>query len=682
MLPHASPLSLALFMLVYFGVMGLSGFILLKRRPGLQPVFYFLLAAGSVGTAFSGLWGLECACDLRSTLGGGLPSLPFHVRLDALSSFFLLLLGGASTGILIFSGGYFKTLSGPKAGRMFLRLALFLGTMTSVVLADDAYLFMLSWESMALVSFFLVITDDDQEEVRHAGYLYLLMAHLGSLLILVAFALLATHETSGRFPSLSAFSFEAMGKTVMSPAIAFMVFFSGFLGFGAKAGLLPLHVWLPEAHPVAPTPVSSLLSGVMLKTAIYGLIRVFLGLEGLEHIFYQWGVAVFLAGAFMALFGILYALLQSDPKKLLAYSSIENIGIILLGLGLSVLYLKKGFPVAGVIALAATLYHSINHAFFKSLLFLGAGTMIHASGKKDLNAMGGLLRKMPISGLLVLIGVLSISGLPPMNGFVSEWLMLQSTLQVSDIPQTLIRSIILLGAALLVLASALAAMGFVKFFGIGYLGLPRSEGARQAREASVPERVGMAWLVTGCFALGLFPTFFLRWIDQVIFHMTGLSLPDSALSSGWLWLVPDSRHSASYSPLILFILLLLFMPLGWGISRWFGRPRRRRTPAWTCGYDIRTPRMQDSAGSFGQPIRHFFANFFLMKRHLPDPEEKDPVFELTVEDPHWFYLYRPILHLFFRLASLAEKVRTGKISVYLIYSFITLLLLLTLLRWL
>ncbi len=381
MLPPADPLSLALLMVVYFGAMGFSGFFLLKRWPGLQPALYTLLALGGVGTALSGLWGLECSCDLRMILGGGLPNLPFHVRLDALSSFFLLLLGGVSAGVLLFSGGYFTGLSGSKAGTMYLRMALFLGTMAGVFLADDAYFFMLSWESMALVSFFLVLTDDDQEEVKNAGYLYLLMAHFGSLLILVSFGLLATHETSGTFPSLSSLTFEEMGRTTLSPSIAFLVFFSALLGFGAKAGLLPLHVWLPEAHPVAPTPASSLLSGVMLKTAIYGMIRVFLGLMGLDQISYQWGIVVFLAGAFMALFGILYALLQSDPKKLLAYSSIENIGIILLGLGLSLLYLKKGSPVAGVIALSATLYHSINHAFFKSLLFLGAGTMIHASGK-------------------------------------------------------------------------------------------------------------------------------------------------------------------------------------------------------------------------------------------------------------------------------------------------------------
>jgi len=682
MISSLNPLLLTLLTLLLWGTVGLSGFFLLRKWPILQAPFYFLLAAGGVGLSISGIWGLQSSCDFRWTLPGGLPNLPFHVRQDSLSSFFLLLLGGASTGILIFSGGYFKGLSPSKSSTMFLRIALFLGTMGAVFLADDAYLFMVSWESMALVSFFLVTTDDDKEDVRNAGYLYLLMAHFGSLLILVAFGLLASHETSSGVPSLSAFSFEAMGKTTMTPAISFLVFFSALLGFGAKAGLLPLHVWLPEAHPVAPTPASSLLSGVMLKTAIYGLLRVILGIEGLNHTAYQWGIVVFLVGAFMALFGILYALLQSDPKKLLAYSSIENIGIILLGFGLSVLYLKKGYAIPGVIALAAALYHSINHAFFKSLLFLGAGTMIHASGKNDLNAMGGLLRRMPVSGLFVLAGVLAISGLPPLNGFVSEWLMLQSTLQVSPIPETLIRSVILLGAALLVLASALAAMGFVKFFGIGYLGLPRSEGALHAHEVSLSEKLGMGWLVAGCFALAFFPTLMLRWIEQVVFHMTGLSLPEAAFSSGWLWLVPISRQSASYSPGLLFSLLLLLLPLGWILSKFLGRPSSRRiVPVWTCGYDIRTPRMQDSAGSFGQPIRHFFANFFLMKRHLPDPTEKDPVFELTVEDPHWTYLYRPVLRSFFRLTDLAESVRTGKISIYLIYSFVTLLLLLTLLRW-
>lgn len=675
------PLETSLLVLLFWGITAILGFFLLRKSRAFLSPLLFLLAAGGVTLAFSGLSGLAASADLHRIVPGGLPGLPFHFRQDPLSSFFLLLLGGAATGILIFSAGYLRSLPTPRIPSFFLRTALFLASMEGVLLADDAYLFMVFWETMALVSYALVVTENTREDVRNAGYLYLLMAHFGSLLILAAFFFLASREPSGLAPGLSAFTFEAMGKSVPTGGVALLIFVCALLGFGAKAGLLPLHVWLPEAHPVAPSPASALLSGIMLKTAVYGLLRVSFGLLGPGHLNYSWGVPVLLAGGFMALFGILHALLQSNPKKLLAYSSIENIGIIFLGIGLSILYLSSGHPVAGELALGASLYHAINHAFFKSLLFLGAGTMIHASGTNDLNTMGGLLRRMPFSGVLVLGGVLCISGLPPGNGFVSEWLLLQASLQAGTLSGTLLRSAVLLGAALLVLASALAAMGFVKFYGIGYLGIPRSEGAQKAHEVTIPERLGMAWLMAGCLLLALLPVQMLKWIDNVLHSLTGTSLPTTTLSPGWLWLLPLPPQGASYSPALLLGLLALLLPLGGVLPRVFGRSSFRKTPVWGCGYEIRTPRMQDSAGSFGQPIRHFFANFFLMKRHLPDPSEKDPVFELTVEDPHWAFLYRPVFRLFQGLAVLAERVRTGRISVYLVYSFGTLILLLTVFRW-
>ncbi|MCL4485863.1 MAG: hydrogenase 4 subunit B [Nitrospirae bacterium] len=675
------PLDISLFVLSFWGITGTLGFFLLRRSRAFLGPLLFLLASGAAVLSCSGIWGLADSTDLHRILPGGLPGLPFHFRQDPLSSFFLLLLGGAGTGILIFAAGYLRSLPSPRLPSFFFRTALFMASMEGVLLADDAYVFMVFWETMALVSYALVVTENDREEVRNAGFLYLLMAHLGSLLILVAFFFLASREPSGFAGGLQSFTFESMGKSLPSPGVALLVFVCALLGFGAKAGLIPLHVWLPEAHPVAPSPASALLSGVMLKTAIYGLLRVFFGLLGPDHLNYSFGIPVLLAGGFMALFGILHALLQSDPKKLLAYSSIENIGIIFLGIGLSILYLRSGHPIAGDIALGASLYHAINHAFFKSLLFLGAGTMAHASGTNDLNTMGGLLRRMPYSGVFVLFGVLCISGLPPGNGFVSEWLLLQASLQAGTLSGTLFRSAVLLGAALLVLASALAAMGFVKFYGIGYLGIPRSEGAQKAHEVSLPERLGMAWLVAGCLLLALLPVLMLAWIGRVLRPLTGSSFSEATLSSGWMQLLPLSPQGASYTPALLLGLLCLLIPLAWLIPRFFGRGSSRRAPVWGCGYEIRTPRMQDSAGSFGQPIRHFFADFFLMKRHLPEPTEKDPVFELTVEDPHWAFLYRPVFRLFQALASLAERVRTGRISVYLVYSFGTLILLLSVFRW-
>jgi formate hydrogenlyase subunit 3/multisubunit Na+/H+ antiporter MnhD subunit len=681
MTPFSDPLDTSLFVLLAWGIAGVLGFILLQRSRILLGPLSLLLAAGGIILASSGIRGLVRGSDLRQVLPGGLPGLPFHVRQDPLSSFFLLILGGAATGILLFSAGYLKSLPPSRLPAYFLRTALFLASMEGVFLADDAYVFMVFWEIMALVSYALVVTESDREEVRNAGFLYLLMAHFGSLLIMVAFFVLASHEPSGLSPGLSAFTFESMRTSAPPTGAALLVFICALLGFGAKAGLIPLHVWLPEAHPVAPSPASALLSGIMLKTAIYGILRVFFGLLGLGHLDYTWGVPVLLAGGLMALFGILHALVQSDPKKLLAYSSIENIGILFLGIGLAILYMRSGHSLAGEIALAASLYHAINHAFFKSLLFMGAGTMIHATGSHDLNGMGGLLRRMPVSGGFVLVGVLCIAGLPPGNGFVSEWLLLQAALQAGSLSGTLLRSAVLLGGALLVLASALAAMGFVKFYGIGYLGLPRSEGARNAHDVSAAEKIGMAWMVAGCLLLALSPVRMLGWIEQALRPLTGAPLSGSPSLTGWLWLLPLPPRGATFSPVILLGILAILLPLALLIPRLFGKTSRRQSPVWGCGYGTRTFRMQDSAGSFAQPIRHFFANFFLMKRHLPEPGEKRPTFELTVEDPHWAYLYRPILRLFQSLAGLAEKVRSGRISVYLVYSFGTLIFLLTVFRW-
>ncbi|MHB8368279.1 MAG: hydrogenase 4 subunit B [Leptospirales bacterium] len=679
--PLTTPLLESLWILAAWATTGLAGSWLVLRIPALSRFLYGLLALESLFMAHSGFRGLAERSDTRLVLAGGIPGLPFHFRQDPLSSFFLLLLGAASVGTLIYTGGFMKNEPPRTNALFFLRTALFLSSMGGVFLADDAYIFMLSWELMALVSFFMILTERKREDVRRAGYLYLLMAHGGSLLILFAFALLASHGSLSGPHSLEDFSFSSMSKTLLSPPLALLVFLLAVLGFGAKAGILPLHVWLPLAHPAAPAPASALLSGIMLKTAVYGLLRILFGLEGLPQLHASFGIGLLLAGGVMALFGILYALLQSNPKSLLAYSSIENIGIILLGIGLSILYLKTGHPAAGAVALSAALYHAMNHAFFKSLLFLGAGTMVHATGETDLNRMGGLLHKMPLSGLFVLVGVFSISGLPPTNGFVSEWLLLQATLQAPSLSGTILRSAVLFGAALLVLSSALAAMGFLKFFGIGYLGQPRSEGARDAHECSLPERIGMGWLTLGTLFLGFFPAFVLSGIRGAVFSLSGADLPSFSHEFGWTWLLPFPPHGPSTSPIFLAgLLLLLALPVFW-LARLPGRGRRRSVPAWGCGYPGPTERSQASAESFAQPIRHFFPVFFSMKRHIPTPDDPDPVFSLAVEDPHWPLLYRPLFRLFSLVAESAEKVRTGRISVYLVYSFATLLFLLSVLRW-
>ncbi|MGH8519530.1 MAG: hydrogenase 4 subunit B, partial [Panacagrimonas sp.] len=495
-------------------LVGVAGVFALRR---LALVARWLFPAG-------GLLGLLLFGVARSALGAtpaiavlpiGLPQLPFHLRLDGLSAFFLMVIGGASAGVSAFASGYFRKGEGTPPGLLCLQYHVFLAAMAFVILADDAYLFMVAWETMALSSYFLVTTDHRIAAIRAAGFLYLLIAHIGAIAILLCFGVL--HGGQGDY------SFAALRAAELSPFWAHVAFVLAFIGFGAKAGMIPLHAWLPEAHPAAPSPVSALMSGVMIKTAIYGMVRVIYDLIG--EVRWEWGVVVLLIGAGTTLFGVLFALMQHDLKRLLAYHSVENIGIILLGLGMSMVFFGFGHPAAGALGLIAALYHTLNHAVFKGLLFLGAGSILHSTGLKDLNHMGGLIRTMPAVAFHFLIGALAISALPPLNGFVSEWLTFQTALQAPLLEHGVVRSLLPLFAATLALAGALTAMCFVKVYGVAFLGQPRMELERKG-DAGPMERLGMAWLAAGCFVLGLFPAAMLHMLNQV-----GLSLTGHGLSS-------------------------------------------------------------------------------------------------------------------------------------------------------
>jgi formate hydrogenlyase subunit 3/multisubunit Na+/H+ antiporter MnhD subunit len=604
----------------------------------------------------------------------GLPDLPFHLRLDPLAGFFLLLLGVVAAGVSVYAIGYFRSESAARLRLISLQYHVFLAAMAFVVLADDAYLFMVAWETMALASYFLVTTDHRLPPIRSAGFLYLLMAHLGAIAILLSFGVM--HGGSGDY------SFDALRAAQLSPAWASVAFLLAFAGFGAKAGLLPLHAWLPEAHPAAPTPVSALMSGVMIKTAIYGLVRVSYDLIGALR--WEWGLLVLAVGAATTLFGVLYALMQHDLKRLLAYHSVENIGIILLGLGMSMVFVGFGHPAAGVLALIAALYHTLNHAVFKGLLFLGAGSILHATGLRDLNAMGGLIRQLPATAFYFLIGALAISALPPLNGFVSEWLTFQAALQAPILENGVVRSLLPLFAATLALAGALTAMCFVKVFGVAFLGRPREPRhgahAAPARDAGLAERLSQAWLAAGCVVLGLFPTAMLLTLNRVAASLTGSSLGSEALESSWLWLVPTHAAQASYSPIVFFVVVLGVVLITIRLVRVFYHGRVRVADPWDCGFPEQTARMQDTGEAFGQPIRHVFGPLYLMKRHLPGAEDPAPKYSLKIEDRHWYWLYLPVARLAESVSAKIGLLQQGRISVYLMYSFVTLLALLLFVR--
>jgi hydrogenase-4 component B len=631
-------------------------------------------AAAGLALAAFGLNAIWSVSE-QLTLPLGLPDLPFHLRTDPLAGFFLMLLGAVSAGISFYAGGYFR---GETAGRLALIAAqyhVFLASMAFVIVADDAYLFMVAWETMALSSYFLVTTDHEQPAIRSAGFLYLLIAHLGAIAILLCFGVMQGGEGD--------YTFEALRRAPLSPFWASVAFLLAFFGFGAKAGILPLHAWLPEAHPAAPSPVSALMSGIMLKTAIYGMIRVIYDLIG--EVRWEWGVLVLAIGAATTLFGVLYALMQHDLKRLLAYHSVENIGIILLGLGLSMVFIGSGHPAAGALGLIAALYHTLNHAVFKGLLFLGAGSILRSTGLRNLNEMGGLIRRMPKTAFYFLIGALAISALPPLNGFVSEWLTFQAALQAPLLRDGVVRSLLPLFAATLALAGALTAMCFVKVYGVAFLGRERERHSApdphaSGADAGNMERYGMAWLAAGCFVLGLFPSTFLLMLDRVCVTLTGQGLSREALESGWLWLVPTAATQASYSPIIFLAVIVSVTLLGVLVVRRVYHLRVRRSDPWDCGYPEQDSRMQDTADAFGQPIRHVFGPVYRMRQHVPAPEDPKPRFEIEVEDRFWRTLYLPVARLAEYLSSRVALMQQGRISIYLLYSFLTLIALLVFVR--
>ena len=625
-----------------------------------------LFALSGVAAVVAGLLTLLNHGVYTAELPLGLPWLPWQVRLDPLAGFFLCLIGIVTTAVGVYGYGYMR---GYERGRESLPAlggfaGLFLTGMLLVVLANDAFLFMVAWELMSLSSYFLVAYHHEQAANRRAAFLYLLMAHIGGLAILLSFGVMASFG--------GGFGFEAMRAAPLSPVWASVAFGLAFLGFGMKAGLVPLHAWLPEAHPVAPSHISALMSGVMLKVAVYGFIRVVFGLLGDVH--WQWGVIVLVVGSISALMGVLYALMQTDLKRVLAYSSVENLGIIFMALGLSLLFLATGHPVIGTVALVAALYHAINHALFKSLLFLGAGAVLHSANEQDLEKMGGLLRRMPWTGWFFLIGVLSISALPPFNGFVSEWLTFQAALQAWQLESGVLRSIVPIAAAILALTGALSAACFVRVYGVGFLGQARSRHVRRARRIPISMRVGQGLLGMLCLLLGVLPTVFIGLLNAVPQNLLGYGLA-RATAHGWLWLTPVSAKTASYGAPMVAISLAVALALGLyllGRTIW----RVKRCDAWDCGLASPTPNMQYTATGFAQPIRRVFGLLFQIEQGVEAQADGRLRYRLNVIDRAWGLFYQPVARMVEQASRRVVKLQSGNLRVYLGWSLATLLVLL------
>ncbi len=658
-----SPLSACLVVLALWLGIGICGVI---RPDNLRLIARVLFPLSAVcGAALALIAAASIASPPESlTLVIGLPDLPIHARLDALSGAFLFLLGATTTGISLFAAGYFRKGEGTAPGLLCLQYHLFLAAMGFVLVADDAYGFMVAWETMALSSYFLVTAQHGLPEIRRAGYLYLLIAHVGALAILLCFGVMQGGSWQ--------FTFDAMRAAQLDPRWAAVAFGLALVGFGAKAGLLPLHVWLPEAHPAAPSPVSALMSGIMLKTAVYGVLRVTFDLLG--DPLWWWGLIPVALGLATALFGVVFAAAQTDMKRLLAYSSIENIGVLFTGIGLAIVFHGAGMHALAALALTAVLYHALNHALMKSLLFCGTGAVLHATGERNLGRLGGLIHRMPWVAWLTLVGVLAIAGLPPLNGFVSEWLLLQAFLFAHEVPHPFVNMLLPLGASIVALAAALAAYVMVKFYGVVFLGQPREPSLASAHDAGPLEKAGLAWLAAGCVLLGLLPGQVVGGLGYVTRQLTGHAV---ATAQGWSWLLaPLPDREVSYAPLVLLLVIAAVVTITFLAVRLTYRRAVRRAPSWDCGFVRVDARMQDTAEGFGQPIRHIFQSFFQMERELPSPFDATPRYRVTIGDRIWLALYEPLGGIVQRLADSVAWLQQGRISTYLLYSFVTLVVLL------
>jgi len=630
-----------------------------------------ICVAALSGSLYWLVGGKANASDL--TLPIGLPWLGAHFRLDVLASFFLVVvnLGGASASL--YGLGYGD--HDPAPNRVLPFFPAYLAGMNLVVLADDAFSFLLCWEFMSLASWALVMAHHREAGTARAGYIYLLMASFGTLALLLAFGLLAGPA--------GGYGFAAIRAAQHTPYVATLVLILMLLGAGSKAGLVPLHVWLPLAHPAAPSHVSALMSGVMTKVAIYGFIRVIFDLLGQPS--WSASVVVLFLGGITAVMGILYAMMERDLKRLLAYSTIENVGIIFVSLGLALAFQSNGLKLAAALAFSAALFHVLNHSFFKSLLFFGAGAVLTSTGERDMEKLGGLIHRMPFTSFAFLVGCVAISALPPFNGFVSEWLIFQAVLQSPELPQWALKIMVPAVGATLALAAALAGACFVKAFGVTFLGRARSPAAEAAHEVDRYSLSAMFILATLCLLAGILPGLVIDALAPITVEILGGAMPIQA-NEPWLSIVPIAESRSSYNGLLVMVFITISASSAVYFIHRFASHALRRGPAWGCGFSDPTPAAQYSAGSFAQPIRRVFGTLVFRARdhvEMPQPGDVGPArLKIELHDPIWETIYAPIAGAVGFSAEWLNRLQFLTIRQYLSLVFATLVtLLLVLAIW-
>lgn len=625
------------------------------------------LAASAVSFAASLVHLLGAAPPETVALPLGIPWLGAHFRIDALSAFFLAVVDLGAFGASLFALGYGKHETAP--GRVLPFYPAFLAGMTGVALADDAFTFLLSWEFMSLTSWALVMSHHRLPENARAGFIYLVMASFGTLCLLLAFGLLAGPDGH--------YSFAQMRAARPSDAIGAMALLLALLGAGSKAGIVPLHVWLPLAHPAAPSQVSGLMSGVMTKVAVYGFIRIVFDLAGAPA--WWWSVVVLALAGVTTVMGVLYALMQHDLKRLLAYHTVENIGIVFIGLGLALAFKAYGMPFAAALAFTAALLHVFNHSLFKSLLFFGSGAVLNATGEREMEHLGGLIHCMPQTAFVFLIGCVAISALPPLNGFVSEWLTFQAILLSPQLPSWGLKLLVPAVGALLALSAALAAACFVKAYGVTFLGRPRTPTAETATETDTCSLAAMMLLASLCLLAGILPGLFIDALAPVSSALIGARMPaQSGLQ--WLSIIPIGASRSSYDGLLVFLFMLMSGTLAAFAIHRFASDRLRRAPAWDCGYPDPTPAAQYTAMSFAQPLRRVFGSAVFQAREaagMPAPGDTRPAWlKVELRDLVWNYLYAPLASAIERAADRLNRLQFLTIRQFLSLVFGALVILL------
>jgi hydrogenase-4 component B len=665
---------LALAMLLHAA--GALGALSFRRAPG-RALTAIGATGGSLATLSLGLWCLAT---------GALPELrlPFlalsglSIRIDALSAFFLVVIGIVGVAISIYGFGY----SADYEGRYSLRflgatLNLLLASLALQVVADDALTFLIMWELISLAAYALVLTEHDQVGAVRAANWYIGVTHVGFAALVAAFLLLSAGE-----PTLS---FEGMRSATLPPGVRNVVFVLALFGFAAKTGIVPLHVWLPMAHPVAPSHVSALLSGVVIKMGVYGLLRVSLDLMGGGPAW--WGGVILGLGAVSGLLGVLYALMENDLKRLLAYSSVENVGIVFIGVGAGLMFHSYGLEALAVLALVAGLYHTLNHACFKSLLFLGAGSVLHAAHTRNMEELGGLIRRMPRTAFFFLVGAAAIAALPPLNGFASEWLVFQALLGGSAVPRPEVAVVMPIAVALLALTSGLAVAGFAKAFGITFLALPRSAKAEHAAESPPSMQVGMGLLTVACVALGLAPFLIVPVLGRLFAGLGGL--PPVTTRFSFELPLAVSAGAGNMSPAMVAAGLVLLAGATWVGIRLFADRRLRVGETWGCGRIGQTSRMEYTATAFAEPLRRVFVELYRPTEDLaidfhPDSKyfvqsiayrsEVRPLFER--------FLYAPLVSFMQATSRRVRLLQGGSLHLYLAYMAVALLIGMLAARWL